>query len=242
MFGKYRIQRMVRKIVQLLDGKAKPPLDFGDFRRITPISREFGFDRGQPIDRYYIESFLHSNSSHINGNVLEIGDNTYTKQFGGDKVLTSDVFNFKEDTPGTTLSGCLTSCKEQIPDNSFDCVIFTQTLQFIYDIRQAAHTLHRILKPGGHLLATMAGISQISRFDMDQWGECWRFTNLSATKLFEEFFTPQNITVKTYGNVLTSISFLHGLATHELFPEDLDAVDPDYQMLISVRAQKGSSG
>ena len=240
MFGSYRIQRMIRKIVQLLDGNPKPPLDLGIFRRITPISRDFGFDRGQPIDRYYIEAFLAKHHAHIAGRVLEIGDNTYTRQFGGSAVTGSDVFNYKADTPGTTLSGDLASCENTIADNSFDCIILTQTLQFIYDVRSVAQTLHRILKPGGHVLVTMAGISQISRYDMDQWGECWRFTDFSAKRLFGEFFNAQDIAVKTYGNVLTSISFLHGLATHELNPEDLDAVDPDYQLLISVCARKAS--
>ena len=33
-------------------------VDFGGLRRLTPVSRAFGFDRGLPIDRYYIERFL----------------------------------------------------------------------------------------------------------------------------------------------------------------------------------------
>ena len=38
---------------------------FGDLRRLTPISSK-GFDRGRPIDRYYIEAFLaaHSNDHY----------------------------------------------------------------------------------------------------------------------------------------------------------------------------------
>src|SRR5689334_3710614 len=35
----------------------------GDLRRLTPISRNWGFDRGQPVDRYYIENFLAVQSS-----------------------------------------------------------------------------------------------------------------------------------------------------------------------------------
>jgi SAM-dependent methyltransferase len=238
MFGKYRLQRLVRKIVQLLDGKAVPPIDFGAFRRITPISRDFGYDRGQPIDRYYIEGFLRDNSAAIAGRVLEIGDDRYTRQFGGDKVTRSDVLNYQADIPGTTIRCDLASCREAIADNSFDCVIITQAIQMIYDVHAVARSLQRILKPGGCVLATTAGISQISRFDMDQWGEYWHFTDRSARRLFEEAFTPENVDVRTFGNVLASISFLHGLASRELFPEDLDAVDRDYQLIIAVRAKK----
>ena len=60
---------------------------FGSLRRLKPISRLFGFDRGQPIDRYYIETFLQKNRSDIGGRVLEIGDPGYTLKFGGDQLL-----------------------------------------------------------------------------------------------------------------------------------------------------------
>src|SRR5690348_8634455 len=33
-------------------------VNFGDLRRLKPISVVWGFDRGRPVDRYYIEQFL----------------------------------------------------------------------------------------------------------------------------------------------------------------------------------------
>jgi len=101
-------------------------------------------------------------------------------------------------------------------------------------VRAAIFNLYRILKPGGILLATFPGISQISRYDMDRW----RFTTLSAQKLFEEVFSPVNVTVASYGNVLAANAFLHGLAGEELRPQELDHQDPDYELLITVRAIK----
>jgi len=41
--------------------------------------------------------------------------------------------------------------------------VFTQTLHLIYDVRSAIRTLHRVLKPGGVLLATFPGISQTEK-------------------------------------------------------------------------------
>ena len=35
-------------------------IDWGDLRSRAPVSRDWGFDRGKPIDRYYIEQFLES--------------------------------------------------------------------------------------------------------------------------------------------------------------------------------------
>jgi SAM-dependent methyltransferase len=134
--------------------------------------------------------------------------------------------------PAATIVGDLAT-GEGIPKSMYDCIILTQTLPFIYDLHSAARNCYQALRPGGVLLVTVPGISQISRFDMDRWGDYWRFTNLSMTKLFCEFFEEKNIQVKTYGNVKIAVAFLHGLAAEELKKEDLDHIDPDYQLIIS---------
>src|SRR5215813_4804398 len=100
-----------------------PPVgwaDFGSMRRLTPVSRVYGFDRGFPIDRYYIEGFLSDYSADILGHVLEIGDNTYTRKFGGDRVTRSDVLHAIEGNPKATMVADLT-CAEHIPSGTFDC-------------------------------------------------------------------------------------------------------------------------
>ncbi len=210
---------------------------FGSLRRVTPISRIFGIERGQSIDRYYIEKFLACHAKDICGHVLEVADSTYTRQFGGGRVVKGDVLHVQQGNPEATIIANLTSADHIVAD-SFDCIILTQTLQFIYDSHAAVKTLHRILKPGGVLLASLPGISQISRYDMERWGDYWRFTTLSARRLFEESFSKRKITVEAYGNVLAANAFLHGLAMEDLRREELDYRDADYQLLITVTATK----
>jgi SAM-dependent methyltransferase len=230
----------IRRFVARWRGRPYSPpvgcVQFGELRRKTPISRHFGYDRGLPIDRYYIEDFLGRNAADIRGRVLEIGDNTYTRKFGGRSVTMSDVLHVKEGNPIATFVGDLTTA-DHLPTAAFDCVILTQTLQLIYDVRAAVATLHRILKPGGVLLATFPGISQNP---LGPWTDTWYwgFTRLSAQRLFEERFPPSLIRVETHGNVLASIAFLHGLAVTELSRDELDGHDPDYQMLLTVKAVK----
>jgi len=173
------------------------------------LSRLWGFDRGLPLDRYYIERFLSAHALDIRGRVLEIQDDTYTRKFGGDRVTKSDVLHAVESNPQATIVADLT-CAHQIPSDTFDCVILTQTLQFIYDIRAAVKTLYRILKPGGVLLATVPGISQISRHDMDRWGDYWRFTILSAQRLLERAFPAANVRVELTGMCLRQPLFCTG--------------------------------
>jgi SAM-dependent methyltransferase len=210
---------------------------WGHLRRLTPISRAWGYDRGLPIDRYYIEQFLSVHATDIKGHVLEVKDNEYTVKYGDDRVTKTDVLHKVEGNPRATIVADLT-CAPELPADVFDCIICTQTLQFIYDVKAAIETLHRILKPGGVLLVTVPGISQISRYDMDRWGDYWRFTTLSASMLFAEAFPRSSVTVQAFGNVLSAISLLHGLASEELEEKALDTTDPDYEVLIATRAVK----
>jgi SAM-dependent methyltransferase len=217
-----------------------PPLgriDFGDLRRLSPISNQFGLDRGRSIDRYYIEKFLAEFPADIRGNVLEVGDDRYTKKFGGSRVTRSDVLHVEEGHPQATVVADL-SRDQTLPPDTFDCIICIQTLQFIYDLGATLHCLYRILKPGGVLLVTAAGISQVSRFDMDRWGDYWRFTTLSLRRLFDGLFPSETVQINAYGNVLSSVAFLHGIAAEELTKDELNDCDPDYQLVIAVRAVK----
>ncbi len=207
-------------------------------RRVHPIRRDFGWQSGRPIDRYYTEDrFLPAHQADIRGRVLEIGDDRYTRQFGGERVTTSDILHVNPGMDGTTIQADLTDAKH-IPSNSYDCAILTFTLQFIFDVPAALTTLERILCPGGVLLVIVPGISQIARYDMDNWGEFWRFTSLSARRLFEQVFRAEDITVTTYGNVLASLASLHGLHSTELTTAELDHWDRDYELVIGIRAVK----
>ena len=212
-------------------------IGFGDLRRLTPLSTNFGFDRGMPVDRYYIESFLATHSDDIQGRVLEVQENDYTLRFGGGRVEVSDVLSVLPDNPKATIVGDLSDA-DSIPDASFDCVIVTQVLHLIYDPRQAVETLHRILKPEGVALVTVPGISQL------EWSESWQwsFTILSAERMFDEVFGRPNVRTRAYGNVLAATSFLWGIAGEELGRDELDYFDPSYPVTIAVRAVRRDFG
>jgi len=225
-----------------LPGLAPRPVRFGSLRRLTPVSRKFGWDRGGlPVDRYYIERFLAQNARDIAGHVLEVRDDGYTRKFGGERVVRADVLHPVPGNPKATIVADLTQA-EQIPGDTFDCIVLTQVLPFIPDVQAAIRTLHRILRPGGVVLATMPGISQIVRYDMDRWGDYWRFTSLSARRLFECAFPQGEVRVESHGNVLVATAFLQGLSSRDLRSEELEYHDPDYEVLITVRATKHPAG
>jgi hypothetical protein len=232
------LKRWVRE--ELRRYRMRPPLGwvrFGTLRRLTPISPIFGLDRGQAIDRYYIDRFLRNHSGDIQGHVLEIGEPFYTRQFGGNRVTRSDVLHPVSGNPNATLVGDLVT-GQGVPRETFDCMILTQVFPFIYEVRAAIATVFAALKPGGVLLATVSGISQISRYDMERWGDYWRFTTMSSHRLFSEFWPSEGLRVEAYGNVLVAMAHLYGLSSVELKAPELEYHDPDYQVLITVRAVK----
>jgi SAM-dependent methyltransferase len=213
----------------------RPQIQFGSFRRLTPISRFWGSDwGGQPVDRRYIENFLKRHADDIRGRVLEFHNNSYTRIFGGSRVTKSDVLNVEEGNPKSTFVGDLATA-HHLPADAFDCIIMTQVLQFVYDLRGAIFTLHRILKPNGVILATMPGIIPIHP---EEWSFYWSVTAAAAERLFNERFPSSAIEIESHGNVLAAISLLHGLASEELENAELDHKDPSYPVVIAVRVVK----
>jgi len=211
----------------------------GQLRRTAPFSTDWGFTRGLPIDRHYIESFLGQYSSDVQGRTLEVADASYTRRFGGSKVTQIDVLFAPVGDPGPEVTIIADLVQgDAIPSNTFDCVILTQTLLLVYDLKTAIRTVHRILKPGGVALVTVPGITPYNHRHTDTWGQYWSFTSRSMMALFGECFPTAGLTVSSYGNVLTAASFLYGLACEDLTPEELDAHHPDYEVIIALRAQK----
>lgn len=215
--------------------------DFSVLRRVTPYRPAFGWYRGQCIDRYYIEKFLAGHSSDIAGHVLEVAEPMYTNQFGAGRVTQSDIIDLDQANSKATIYDDLTSAAS-IPDDTFDCIICTQTLLCIYDFRAAVRAMHRILKPGGALLVTVPGIAQLCPASMmGAGGDYWRFTRHSAQMAFSEIFGEGNVSIQTYGNVLTAVAMLHGLVRAEFEVAELDHHDPDYEVTIGVRAVKSGA-
>jgi len=214
-------------------------VNLGDLRRVTPIDSGWGFARGRPIDRGYIEAFLASSRADIRGQVLEVGGSAYTRRFGSE-VDHSEVLHVDDTDPQTTIVADLTDAP-QVPDDAFDCVILTQVLQYVYDVPAALRTVQRILAPGGVLLATVPGITRVSPFENESWGDWWRFTSRSAARLGEEVFGPDNVTVKSFGNVLAATAFLYGLAQDDLEPQEVETYDPLYEVIVALRAVKQPS-
>ncbi len=210
--------------------------------QLAPVSAYFGYDRGTPIDRVYIEAFLARHAGDIRGRVLEVKDPAYTRRFGEGRVARSDVADVDAANPAATVVADLED-PQAFPEDAFDCFILTQTLHLIYDVRAALASAHRLLRPGGVLLLTCPAITQLDGWSLRQGGgDYWRFTSRAVRRLLAEAFPGGDVEVETAGNVLAATAFLQGLAAEELEPAELAHVDPIYEMLVMARAQKAPRG
>ena len=226
---------MIKKSLQILKRNLSRPRGI-DFDSVYPVSDYYGDDRGTPVDRFYIDGFIADNRRLIKGRVLEVAEDTYSRRFGSD-VASFDVLHYETGAPGATLIGDL-STPATLPEGRFDCFICTQTIHVIYNYMDAIRGAAQMLAPGGALLCTLSGIAQISRYDMDRWGDYWRFTTLSAQRSFGEVFGLDNVTVDYGGNCYAAINFLRGIALEELDKKKLTVKDPNYPIVISIIATK----
>ncbi len=211
------------------------PRKLGELRRTTPFTT-WGSSRGGPIDRVYIGQFMERHAMDIRGRALEIAGDEYISRYGRD-VRQTDILDVLESNPRATIVADLVDASV-IPDNTFDCVVVTQVLLLVYDVRAALETCRRILVPGGVLLATTAGITRLAPIESKLFGQWWHLTSMSAKRVTEEVFGAGNVEVESFGNVLTAAAFLYGLGAWDVDPEELAVHDPAFEVTIGIRAVK----
>lgn len=206
---------------------------FGRVAAATPLCKNWGTTRGTPIDRHYIEAFLSDHCGDIHGCVLEVGDDDYSRRFGGGRITRQDILHLTGH-PLATIVGDL-SKPGLLPDEAFDCIIFTQTLQFIFDMPAAIAQLRRALRPGGVLLATVPGITPVGQGEWSPYW-CWSLTETALSRLLGKSFAAEDLQMRSYGNLVAATAFLHAAAAEEVGSRRLERSDPAYPLIVAARA------
>lgn len=208
-------------------------MNMGRIRSTSPISRNWGYDRGTPIDRYYIERFLAEHSGDVRGRVLEVQEDDYSRRFGGAQVTRQDILNVDSTNRRATIVGDLAD-PATLPADTFDCIILTQTLHLVFDMAAALANVRRALRPGGVLLMTVPGITPVQSGLGYDW--YWSLTEDALRRLLIDIFDPEKVSVETHGNLLAATAFLHAAAVEEVPKRKLDKLDRSYPVTIAARA------
>jgi SAM-dependent methyltransferase len=198
---------------------------------MRPYSEEWGFDRGLPIHRWYIERFLEERRSDIRGHCLEFQEDSYSTRFGEGRVSRVDVLHVDPSNPRATIVADITR-PNAIPSDTFDCIICTHVLHLIYECEKAATELHRILRPGGILLVTVPHVS------MGGPEEIWRFTPRALDQLLRRTFGEENVRVAAFGNSLAAAAEIRGLCAWDLTDSQKRYRDQRFDVEVCGRALK----
>jgi len=203
---------------------------------VRPVSRTFGYERGQPIHRYYVQRFFESHSSQIRGRCLEFQDSGHVQAYGKGRPSKIDVIDLNVENPHATIVADMTKPND-LPSDSFDCIVCVHVLHLVYEADVFTKELHRLLAPGGALLLAVPGTSMI---DPD-WTEYRRWTGLGIQTLLRQFFRSSDIVVETYGNSLAAAAEMRGLASDEIAPWELNARDDLFQVEVCALAVKSDA-
>src|SRR4029453_6760318 len=148
-----------------------------------------------------------AHADDVRGACLEVLNSNYTDRFGATRVNRRDVLDINPANTNATVIADLGEANS-LPEHRFDCVIFTQTLHLIPDMRVALSNVWRAVAPGGVLLLTVPALGRHDArrgFDHDRW----RVTETGLQVLLADLHGGSaNIT--SYGNVLSCAAFLFG--------------------------------
>jgi hypothetical protein len=201
---------------------------WGNLRRTKPFSSSYGFERGQPIDRYYLHRFLSAHRDLIAGDVLEIQGTSYTERFGRD-LTRADSFDIEARYEPTYICD-FAHCGAVIPDDAYDCLLLPNALPHFRELdRCLAHAL-RVVRPAGIILASAAGLLPLTGDAPDYW----RMTPHGWREMLGAAWPGATLEVAGHGNCLSAVGAQLGLALEELTEAELDVHDPRFPVLTTM--------
>jgi hypothetical protein len=210
------------------------PVRWGSLRRLEPVSPVWGSERGRLVDRYYIERFFASHAELIHGRVLEVRDPQYSAAYGRG-VTSVDIVDVDPRNDRATIIADL-SDPGSLPEGAFDCVVVPQTLVYVPDPFAATENLWQSVAPGGALLLTSPAIARLDPvYTAD---DRWHLTPAGLEALIARSCPGADYAVESYGNPVTAIAFLQGIAVEELRPEELDARHPLFPIVVMAALRK----
>lgn len=205
-------------------------IDWGSLRRLMPVCGNFGFTRGWPVDRYYLDQYIAKISNLVTGNVLEVGVYVsdpmkkkfpHSKSFHAVDVIKTDKVDYAGDIHERSL----------FSEGSFDTILCFNVLEHCKMPWVVVENMHHWVKKGGQVFC-MVPVTQRRHEDPK---DCWRILPQSLEWMFKSFSKAE---IHCRGNPLTAVSALLGIPSDELSKKELDFDHPDYPVAAFVSCEK----
>lgn len=205
-------------------------IDWGQLRRLTPICPDFGISRGTPIDRHYLNQFIAEIRDLVQGDTVEIGGNDGNKDvYGFTRTSGYRGLDITE-APGVSLVGDAAD-PGIIPANSLDSVIAFNVLEHTARPWQVVDNMRHWLRKGGRAYCMVPSAQRLHGAPEDYWRPL-------PAALREMFGAWSEQTVYQYGNPLSVVASLMGVAAEELDAPELSTYHPGYPVASCVVARK----
>jgi SAM-dependent methyltransferase len=199
----------------------------------TLLSDCYGYDRGTPADRPYIDAFLTARQDTIRGDGAEVKDSAYLARYGARRLHSITIIDINPANAAATLHADL-AAPRSLPAGAFDVIILTQTLQLLASPATALANCGRALRPGGTLLLTVPCLGRISPSAVTQ--DRWRYTPSGLATLLTAW--PGPVEVTGHGNAATCVAAILGAAREDL-PDGTDlSDDPRFPLIACAAATK----
>ena len=205
---------------------------WGNLRNTHPFSDYFGFDRGTPVDRYYVHRFYHENRASVSGDVLEIQGTGYTRRYGHN-LRRAESLDIDPAVHPTFLCD-LARADTVVDADSYDCFLLPNSFQHMRNLEPAMRQALRIVRPGGTILATVPALVPLIADGPQYWmmsAEGWR-------QMAARAWSEADIEVCAYGNCLAATAAMLGLAMEELSEAELEHQDDRYPVMITILCRK----
>jgi SAM-dependent methyltransferase len=197
---------------------------------LSPLSDCYGYDRGTPADRPYIDAFLAARQAAVCGDGAEVKDSTYLIRYGARRLASTTIIDIDAGNAAATLRANL-AAPGSLPAAAFDVIILTQVLQLLADPAAALDNCARALRPGGTLLLTVPCLGRIS--PSAAGCDRWRWTPAGLATLLAAW--PGTAEITAHGNAATCVAAVLGAAREDL-PPDTDLTDDPRFPLIACAA------
>jgi len=213
-------------------GRRWPVPVWGNMRRAEPFSDSYGTDRGTPVDRHFLRRFLERHRSDIRGTVMEMERPEWVECFG----VEVDRLDIVDINPANLEANrVLDLCEpDLLPNATYDCMLVTQTLQYVASPASVLRNLGAALAPGGTLFLSVPVISRLDA-NSGPTGDRWRFSPAGLRLLLEDTLPGVRAEVVGFGNLPAALAFLAGLAAEELSARDLELQDERFPIIACAR-------
>jgi hypothetical protein len=211
---------------------------WGNLRRLQQFSRDhFGFDRGTPIDRYYVDQFFQQHRDAITGDVLEIQKNMYAGRYG-QHLRKVDSFDIEADPDRPPTFLCDLAYSEGVlPSEAYDCLLMPCTLSVLRELEPCLRNALRVLRPNGVILTSGSALIPLD----SETADYWHMTPAGWRVFLPSVWPGCEILVEGHGNCLAVLAASMGLVVEDLTAKELDYYDPMLPVTTTIFCRKLST-